>query len=223
MEFIAIGIAAIVVIGLGLNFLGSNRRTMKKTPKTRIADATEGVPVRITGVVELGDDVLNAPHSGRACAAFRLIVKREEVAATGHASAGAVVVVAPVKMFKKVLDVTETRAFLVRDESGVAIVRTDALAIDIDFDDEDQTGGFGEPSAGVKKLLDAAYVDTKKPWEMGNYRLRIREGVIEEGETVTVAGRGRFERGVGGERRLVMEAIERDGEVLVTDLERFHG
>jgi hypothetical protein len=81
------------------------RRTMARTP---IADVTPGVRVKISGTIELLGAPIHAPVSGRACAGFSTSLFERD------AQSGA---------WRRVLVEDELESFLVRDGSGVAVVR----------------------------------------------------------------------------------------------------
>ncbi|MCU1277772.1 MAG: hypothetical protein JWM53_1318 [bacterium] len=121
----------------------------------RIADVVPGVRVKICGTIELLGAPLVAPISGRACAGFAAsLYERNKY------------IDAP---WRRVLVDDAVEPFLVRDQSGVALVRP--RKIDIVW------------SVDVMRDVDDAAA-TERRWE---------EAALVAGEPVTIVGMARLE------------------------------
>jgi len=127
------------------------RRTMKLV---RIADVTPGVRVKICGTVELIGAPLHAPVSGRAAAGFAATLYERDAQRVA---------------WRRVLVEDEVEPFLVRDQSGVAVVRP--RKIDIVW--------------SVDVVRDAE--------DVANLERRWEEAALVVGEPVTVIGMARLE------------------------------
>ncbi|MGZ3438599.1 MAG: hypothetical protein ACXVDD_03760 [Polyangia bacterium] len=127
------------------------RRTMTRT---RIREVTPGVRVKISGIVELLGAPLHAPVSGRACAGFSASLYERD------AQSGA---------WRRVLVEDEVEPFLVRDPSGVAVVRPRKMDVVWSVDH-------------VREAEDVAHAERR--WE---------EAALVAGEPVTVVGLARLE------------------------------
>jgi hypothetical protein len=169
------------------------RQAVRVAARRRIGEVKSGEVARITGRVQSAGEPLIAPLSGRKCAYYEAIVgeqhqggKRDLVRAAGH-------------------------EFLLRDASGIALVRLEKAQILLEY--------------GVSGTSNVLLSDRPVPGEVRAFLARNgfdearfsqwlywREGALVEGEIVTVVGRGRWEdasadgyRGGGG-KRLVIEA-----------------
>jgi hypothetical protein len=78
--------------------------------------------------------------------------------------------------------------FVLEDGSGRAIVDATAARIAIDFDGRSQSGTFDDPTEAERAFL-ARHGEKGQGW-IFNRRLRYREAVIAEGETIAVLGAG---------------------------------
>jgi len=149
------------------------QKELASRPLSRIGEAS-GAALRVAGRLQVRGDLLTAPVSGRPCVAFQL---RVEEFKTQNRIAG----------WHTLLDLQDARSFGLSDETGDALVDAGtpfllALVLDV-------KGGTGWPDA-----VDAAQmatVDTligRKPKDQR--RLRFAEGVLNEGDLVSVAGSG---------------------------------
>ena len=77
--FILLALAVFAVIGFVSWWFSADekaRRAMRSVPVKAIADALEGEKVRIVGPATV-EAPLSAPLSGRACAAWRVVVEQK--------------------------------------------------------------------------------------------------------------------------------------------------
>jgi hypothetical protein len=136
------------------NWVRDHRRQRRTMQLVRIADVTPGVRVKICGTVELIGTPLHAPVSGRACAGFSASLYERDAQSA---------------VWRRVLVEDEVAAFLVRDASGVAVVRPRKIDVVWSVD-------------VVRHAEDAASAEQR--WE---------EAALVAGEPVTIVGMARLE------------------------------
>jgi hypothetical protein len=167
----ALGLARVVY----LEFLSRDARTtrtLSDRPRTRIGDGTDGV-VRLTGRVRRRGELLKAPVSGRPCVAFQLLVE-------GDNGDG----------WDKLLESRDARPFVIADETGEALVDTAGgpFHLALNSDERGGTGLFDQ--IGEAQLQAVMSVGTFESPGRARGKRRYREGILCEGETVAVGGRG---------------------------------
>jgi hypothetical protein len=203
-------------VGLAHYFRREGRinRALRAAPRASIRDVADRALCKIEGTVGAAGELLTAPLTGRRCVWYQVTV--EERRSRGKSSHWVTVI-------------TEERgadSFLVRDDTGKALVRragrTEVVVVK---DSHEQSGVFDDPDERQTAFLNA-HGREGQGWFF-NKKLRYREGAIEEGETVAVAGEGRWEPdpapdpgAAGGYREmprlLVVTASER-AALLVSD------
>jgi hypothetical protein len=152
-------------------------RVLRSVPRTRVLQLAPG-PVRVTGRACKAEHALTAPVSGRPCVAYQLTI---EEAIPGQDQT---------VTWRPVLRLADAHPFWVDDGTGRVLVEPDAhleLALD-----EDRRGGSGfldrvrdvDGVARLEAFLRMRGVVTDG-W-FGRRKHRYREGVVEEGETVSV-------------------------------------
>ena len=116
-----------------------------------------------------------APISGRACAAYHVCVAELEAFVP-----------------RTVIDDEDGQSFLVQDESGVARVQASEFDLAIHADTHLTSGLLVDPPAHVRDWL-LAHGQDPTTWLGTNRSLHYDEGVLEQGELVTVLGMVKFE------------------------------
>lgn len=200
----------VTLIALGLaaaNEVWFNRETKLKRQMRRfplascIANTPESQDVRVRGTLVLDENAtpLIAPFSERPCAAWRVIVEAGAYWQEVHRDEGSV-------------------NFILEDESACAHVDGTSVSFSLAVQmDVAAHGTFFKASPSVVRFCASRGIET-----LGR-RLRVREGILEVGERVTVCGRGRFENDVnakvgyrGQASVLRIRALE-SGELLASD------
>ena len=210
-----VGFGVVVAIAMGLYwyFNEHNRtaRALREVPVARVAMAKEGERVRICGQLRYEGTPLVAPISQRSCAAWWIHI--EEKRSSGKSS-----------HWHTLVEERDATRFRVEDGSGAALVMVvDLPKIAIAKDVHLTSGTFNDPAPHLIELLAARGYSTEG-WFGFNKALRYEEGVLEEGEMVSVLGMARREPdpdpGEAGYRerkmRLVLEAPD-DGPLLISD------
>ena len=204
---------------LHLRYTSADRRTRRGLlglPATTVANAQEGLELRVKGTVGyLGDEApLRAPISGRPCAAWRVVIEHYATSKDVMLGSG------NGKSWRRIHDAQAGEAFTIADESGEAHI-VGPLSLVLDYDAKGGRRWF--------KLSDEleAYCKAQGIWtkpRLGfSRKLRYREGILEAGEEAIVGGVGSWERdpseregyrGVGKRLRLGPLA---HGQVVATD------
>lgn len=177
------------------------KRALRKAPRLRIGEFNEGVEGKLIGEVRTLED-FNAPLSGRPCAHYHVKVEH-------HRSRG--------KSSHWVTLVEESRSvtFVVDDGSGRAIVEAEQAEIAVVKDAHFKSGTFKDADPTLESYL-AAHGHSSTGLLGFNKKIRYREGVIEEGELVSVYGQGSWEKDSTGKRQLIMRSPS-EGSLLVSD------
>ncbi|MEM9072523.1 MAG: hypothetical protein AAGE52_28710 [Myxococcota bacterium] len=200
-------VAATTILGWLVESSWKLKREILKAPFYPLREAPEGEVVRITGTLGFeGDAPLIAPISGRPCAAWHVIVWRQEG-----------------KSMRVLVDESESADFLLCDGDDVAFVDGTSLEMVLVKDTEQQTSTFlSAPTAELSAFLTERGHDTQGV--IFRHSFRVIEGVLEEGERVVVVGVGVWEpdpsrRGEGYRdvgKRFRIGAMD-DGRLLASD------
>ena len=143
---------------------------------TLISRFEEGVMAKIVGSLEYDGEPLTSPLTGRACAYYHITVE-QYVDANGT--------------WYEVIREEKRLHFAIRDVSGRALIDTGNAEVVADFCIELKSGTFDDPTPQELKYLEAHGKDGKG-WFF-NKKLRYREGILEQGELVSILGFGMLE------------------------------
>lgn len=181
------------------------KRRLRGAKRVDIASVRDGQLVKISGRLELYAPALQAPLTGRPCAFFETLL--EEYSGGKH------------KRWRVRVRESDAREFLVVDGTGKALIETASLRVAVVRDGHRRSGFLNDATPELEAYL-ARHGLTSVGLLGFNRELRVREGVLEPGEEVTVFGRARWEMVPtatdagnyrGGAKRLVIEAPG-DGE-----------
>jgi len=154
------------------------KRKLKKAVGLKIYNFKNGDIAKVAGKVELVGEPLIAPLSGRKCAHYQVLV--EELVSTGKSSHWHTLI-KDEKVVKFVIrdgrysafvNYGEIKSYLVEDRLYKSGFRHDATP-----ELEQYLYNHGRKSVGILGL---------------NKTIRYREGILEEGESIAVAGRGEW-------------------------------
>lgn len=149
-------------------------RTLAERPRTSIANCRDGT-VRVTGRVRRHGELLKSPVSGRACVAFHLVVE------ANHGRQG----------WRRVVELRDARPFVITDETGDALIDTTAgpFHLALNADEYGGTGLLDRIGKGKRQQALMSVGAFESPAENRRKR-RYHEGIVREGETIAVGGRG---------------------------------
>lgn len=151
------------------------RRAIKEAPVRHVRDLHDEEHVRVVGTVGV-EEALRAPISGRRCAYFRVVVE-ERRERDGH------------HHWYKIIDVQQGVDFLVKDKTGEVQVKVARAEAVLEQDRSERSGFLKDATPELEAFL-------RKHGEHSeglvfNRTLRYREGVVEAGERIAVAGLAR--------------------------------
>jgi hypothetical protein len=183
------------------------KRRLRKAPRRSIRHLPDRTYARFSGTVLPIDSPLVAPLTGRPCTFWRVIVLEKRG-----------------KGYGEVLRREAGKDFSIRDDSGTLLVRVTGAKLAVEIDGNASSGVWRDPSPELERFL-AANGEETTGWIL-NRQLRCNEAVIEEGESVTVAGVVHAEpdpeaqQKISDYRETPMRMIldgARDAPVLITD------
>jgi len=153
------------------------KRALRHVAIRPIQSLREGEVLRVQGkLLYLDPAPLESPISQRRCALYRVVVDVKK----GKNST------------ETVIDESEGRSFLLQDETGTARIQLSDYKLAIDQDHHQTSGTFDDPPSHVIDFLQARGQTHTGLFGM-NLSMTYNEGVLEQGEIVTVLGRVRFE------------------------------
>lgn len=153
------------------------RRKLKKAPGRHIADCLEGETARVKGVVQYAGNTLTAPLSKRKCAYYYVIVEEAGSKGSWHER------------------IREEKAadIVLRDGNSYAYIDKKMLQSYVVDDYKMESGTWNDPTPQLEAYLKDH--DQKSTGLLGfNRSLRYKEGVLEQGEIVAVAGKVSWKR-----------------------------
>ena len=180
---IGIGFFAIIGIAFFINHFFSKkaivRRKLKKSIPKRISTVTNGEIAKIVGKVEIIDKPLTAPLSGRKCAYYYVLI--EQCVSSGKSS-----------HWEKLIEEEVSGTFGIRDDQYCAQIDSKEIKSYIVQDRNFSSGLFADPPEEILGYLKQHDVETENLLGF-NKSMRFQEGILEDGETIAVLGKGMWE------------------------------
>jgi hypothetical protein len=168
-----LGAAMLLLTRAWFDEAASTRRRLRRATPAAIAAFPDAGYRRIRGELALADRHLEAPLSGRRCAAYEVVIEQRAPADNGWIVLDREVRVVP---------------FTLTDASGRAVVESTGAYVAIVRDWHARCANLRDASAAHKALLARLHL-TPGP-DADALALRFSEGVLAPGEMVTVLGRG---------------------------------
>jgi hypothetical protein len=191
------GVLALLIMKEGIDRLlpgrtARKRRALAALPSARIGEA-HGT-VRVSGRIRPGEQLLKAPLSGRRCVGYELVIYTWGGVTSGGAEYGTA-------EWRWLVDAQKACPFFVADEGGEARIDTSGpFSLALVHDRTGTTKGRypGEHRA-LARFLKSKGIDATT-WLGGWRAFKYGEGVLVEGELVTVGGDSAEEIDPRGER-----------------------
>lgn len=208
----------LVLAAAGYYYINSNRVVVhgriKKVKPRKMSEVEDGGKVRISGKVIYVGEVLVAPLSKRKCVYYHVTVKGDRGRGNRRKA-----------WFEdKRVDIDEEWAgdLVITDGENYALIHTQHVQSVITKDQTVNSGFWNISTPELKALLKRKGYPSADfmGWSLDLY---AKEGVIEEGETVTVAGRAswraasEFRLKIPGNKILFIEALNKNGVYLTDD------
>lgn len=148
---------------------------IRRTKGRKISDVKDGDDVTITGKIVYAGRTITAPLSKRECVYYHVKVKD-----SSHYT----------DTFKNYIDIEEEKAgdVVIFDGEHYAIINTKGVSAYVIKDEEFYSGFWSKTIPEVKAFL-ARHGERQTDFIGGSLDLRAQEGVVEEGEKLTVAGK----------------------------------
>jgi hypothetical protein len=154
------------------------KRKFKSIEEKNISDLKDGDIAKIKGTVKYFGKTLKAPLSGRKCAHYYVLV--EENRRTGKSSS-----------WYDLIEEEVSGNVIIKNGNDYAIVLTSVVQSYIHQDEHYSSGFLNDATDVLEKFL--AKHGHKSVGIFGlNDTIRYKEGVLEEGETIVVAGKVRW-------------------------------
>lgn len=170
----------VFLVYLLIRHFSGNRLTVEtelsKKPKSSIAGFREGTSGRISGSVVYGGRTLKAPLSGRLCSYYHVRVERD---IGGRNS-----------QYHTIMEEKKAGDVIIRDGDAYALVQTGKLMESYIVPDKAFSSGFLNDAGPAMEAYLHKYGQSSEDFLGMNRDLRYHEGVLEEGETLNVSGKG---------------------------------
>jgi hypothetical protein len=195
--FVIIAIIVVSVIVL-ISFVSKKavvRRKLRKTPSKKISDLKNGDIAKTVGRVDCINKPLIAPLTNRKCAYY--FVKVEKKVSSGKSSS-----------WRQIIKEEVTENFLIKDDTGTAIVNVDNIKSYLIVDAKYSSGFLDDAPEHLEQYLKKH--GHESVGFMGfNKTIRYREAVLEIGEQIAVVGKAHTK--TEDENNTIMEIKEYDG------------
>lgn len=184
------------------------KKALEKNKKVRIANFEEGSVSRISGTIVYGGKILKAPLSARSCSYCHILVERN----TGSKNSRWVTFVEE-KLSGEVI---------IKDGDFYALVQNNNLMNTYILPDKHYTSGFLHDATPELKRYLEKHGESSEGFMGMNHTLRYNEGILEEGETVTLSGKGTWKTTASLHLNLPVDKIlviilPQEGSVYLTD------
>ena len=196
MEAVILTIVFFVLaaLGLGVWWFSSDRvgkRRLQSVESTPIESAAEGALVKVTGTLSLADHPeLEGPLTGRRCVGYVVEVK-ERTQSGAKANWDTIVMT------------EDAVAFVVEDATGRALVKAAGAHLVLVRDGHVHSGALSDHAERAKDFLMRQGTESENVLRLKK-ALRYEEGVLEQGEEVSILGVANWEP--------VPATLRRDGD-----------
>jgi len=182
MFYFIIFLAIIFVIIYSLFF--SNKAVMKnalkKNKKVKICDFEEGSVSTISGTIVHAGKTLRAPLSSRTCSYYHILVEKHSGGKNSH--------------WRTFVEEKKSGDVIIKEGDSYAIIQAGKTTNTYIIPDKHYTSGFlNDATPELKQYLETQGQSSEGVLGM-NRTLRYQEGILEEGETITVSGKGIWKR-----------------------------
>ena len=175
-------VGGIVALAIAFSPKARLKRALARLPRLDVARVADGAMVKVLGQIGYQGDPLVSPLSGRRCAYYEItVMERRSAGKQSH--------------WVAIIKESDSRDFLLRDGTGKALVRIAGAAgarrVVLHQDAHFSSGTFNDATPEIEAYL--ARHAKSSTGLLFNKSLHYAEGILEEGETVVVAGQGRWE------------------------------
>lgn len=169
---------AIFIIAYFFNDETRTKRKLKKSPNKMISSFQENEIGKIIGTSSIIHTPLIAPLSDRSCLAYHIIVEQKRNSKNGNS-------------WRTIIDEKIFSDFVINTNQNFAIVKAQNVK-SLLVKDKNYTSGFlNDATPKLKEFLREYGHDSENFFGL-NKSLRYREGILEEGELISVLGTGNW-------------------------------
>jgi hypothetical protein len=176
----AVFVATVIAYSFFFSKRAIVKRRLRKVTAKPMSALLDGDIARVTGRISLCGATLHAPFSGRKCAYYHIIIEQHHSGKNGG-------------HWSLLVDEVKTGDVVITDGRTAAIVHTNSAEAYVYKDREYRSGFLNDPNPLLTEYLKSKGVKGVS-WIGLNKTLRYQEGVLEEGEQLTVAGKARWIR-----------------------------
>lgn len=174
-------IVAVILILIISWFFSKAQRTIRlfnSASFRNIKECKDNEVCKIQGELKLVSGGITAPLSGRKCAVYRIIV--EEYRSSGRSG-----------YWSEIIDDERKTSFVIQNNGQIALVTCSNAALLLHKDKDYESGTFNDATEKLNKYLES--FDKESTNFLGlNKSIQYKEGVLEEGEEVSVYGSGEW-------------------------------
>lgn len=181
-QLLIVGFIAVIITVIFLRYYFSKeakvRRKLRKTGGKRISEFMSGDVAKVIGKVEFVGQPLTAPLSGRPCAYYYVHVERRVSSGKSH-------------HWDTIIEEEVSGNFVIRDGQHCAKLDCQNVKSFLVQDMEYSSGFLDDATEKLESYLNQ-HSEKSENWLGMNKTLRYKEGILERGELVAVAGKGEW-------------------------------
>jgi hypothetical protein len=155
------------------------KRKLNETPEKKIIDFKDGDVARVKGSVKYYGKTITAPLSGRKCVYYHIIVEASRSQHSGIPS------------WTEIIEEENAGDVVINSGGNYALIQTESVKNYLIPDAKYSSGFFKNATETLEKFLNKHDKKSKAIFGI-NDTLRYKEGILEEGEIVTIVGKGKW-------------------------------
>jgi hypothetical protein len=202
-------IACVIIFGAFFSRAAIVKRKLKGTPEKKIAFCLSGEVVKVKGEIKYVGTPLTAPLSGRQCAYYYILV--EEHRSSGKSSS-----------WHTLIEEEVGADVVIKDGNQYALIETGMVKSHLIQDKQYSSGFLDDATEQLEKYLKSHGNESTGLFGL-NKSLRYKEGILEEGELIAVAGKVDWKRksevkpDIPAERILVISRTDTAEPIYLSD------
>ncbi len=206
---VVIIIVSILIYGAFFNRAAVVKRKLRNTADKMMATCQNGDVVKLYGKIKYTGAPLISPLSGRKCVYYYILV--EELRSGGKSSS-----------WHTIIEEEAGADVVITDGKDYAFIETGMVKSHL-IEDRNYTSGLWEDATEQMNNYLANHDSQSTSWLGFNKKMRFKEGILEEGENVAVAGKVHWKRkaetklNVPVERILIVSRTDENEPVYISD------
>jgi len=169
-----------------LVFGTKGHRTLKKTTSTSLSKVKDNQFVKVIGVAKTKQDYIISPISNLNCLHLKIYIGQEMLG--GYT--------------KDNVNHKQGVEFIIETDEGLCLIKSRFIESYLGKNIDKMSGVFNEPSPTLLKFLSKKKISTKS---FGvNKTFNVQESLLQEGDKVTIYGKGKWTKNSNGQKYFVM-------------------